>query len=177
VTILGSGKTFDGKDVRALLRRLVRLIGRTPASPSAAAAAMRARSHGMERGECRRDAVGLSKDAILDAQVYQKADNVRARRATGTFNSVRHSTETCCAARSPAATAPYRGAVRTDPGKPRHGKRDVVTTPPIAARSGSRESAQTLDVHTCRRRDALMSVFKRNERDFPTPVRGGSTGR
>jgi Transposase DDE domain group 1 len=104
VTILRPGKTPDGKEVRAHLRRLVRQI----------------RLHWPDtvitiRGDGhygRREAMqwcedhdvqyvfGLSKNATLDGLVYAKADEVRTRRAKGKLALVRDYTETLYAAKS-----------------------------------------------------------------------------
>jgi hypothetical protein len=104
VTILRPGKTPDGKEVRAHLRRLVRRIRqhwpRTVIT-------IRGDGHYGRREAmawCEENDVryvfGLSKNAVLDDLVYAKADEVRTRRATGKLDVVRDYTETRYAAKS-----------------------------------------------------------------------------
>jgi hypothetical protein len=104
VTILRPGKTPDGKEVRAHLRRLVRRIRLHWPNT---VITIRGDSHYGRREAmawCEKNAIqyvfGLSKNATLDALVYAKADEVRTRRATGKPDVVRDYTETRYAARS-----------------------------------------------------------------------------
>jgi hypothetical protein len=104
VTILRPGKTPDGKEVRAHLRRLVRRIRQHWPNTTIT---VRGDSHYGRREAmawCEENAVqyvfGLSKNATLDALVYAKADEVRTRRATEKPDVVRDYTETRYAARS-----------------------------------------------------------------------------
>jgi hypothetical protein len=103
VTILRPGKTPDGKEVRAHLRRLVRRIRRHWPNT---VITIRGDGHYGRREAmdwCENNGVryvfGLSKNAILDALVYAKADEVRTRHATGKAD-VRDYTETRYAAKS-----------------------------------------------------------------------------
>jgi hypothetical protein len=104
VTILRPGKTPDGKEVRAHLRRLVRRIRlHWPDT----VITIRGDGHYGRREAmewCENNDVqyvfGLSKNATLDALVYTKADEVRTRRAIGGLDVVRDYTETRYAAKS-----------------------------------------------------------------------------
>jgi hypothetical protein len=104
VTILRPGKTPDGKEVRAHLRRLVRRIRRHWPNT---VITIRGDGHYGRREAmdwCENNGVryvfGLAKTATLDALVYAKADEVRTRRATGKPDVVRDYTETRYAAKS-----------------------------------------------------------------------------
>jgi hypothetical protein len=104
VTILRPGKTPDGKEVRAHLRRLVRQIRlHWPDT----AITIRGDGHYGRREAmewCESNDIhyvfGLSKNPTLDALVYAKADEVRTRRAIGKLDVVRDYTETRYAAKS-----------------------------------------------------------------------------
>jgi Transposase DDE domain group 1 len=104
VTILRPGKTPDGKEVRAHLRRLVRRIRRHwPRT----VITIRGDGHYGRREAmewCENNGIqyvfGLSKNATLDAVVYAKADDVRTRRARGKLELVRDYSETLYAAKS-----------------------------------------------------------------------------
>jgi hypothetical protein len=104
ITILRPGKTPDGKEVRAHLRRLVRRIRRHWPNT---VITIRGDSH-YGRHEamdwCEENAVqyvfGLSKNDTLGALVFAKADEVRTRRAIGNLDAVRDFTETRYAAKS-----------------------------------------------------------------------------
>jgi hypothetical protein len=104
MTVLRPGKTSDGKEVRAHLRRLMRRIRlhwpRTRIT-------IRGDSHYGRREAmdwCEKNGVqylfGLSTNATLAAQVYAKADEVCTRRAVGNLDVVRDFTETSYAAKS-----------------------------------------------------------------------------
>ena len=104
VTILRPGKTPDGKEVRAHLRRLVRRIRRHWPNT---VITIRGDGHYGRREAmdwCESNGVryvfGLSRNATLDALVYAKADEVRTRRATGKPDVVRDYTEARYAAKS-----------------------------------------------------------------------------
>ena len=104
VTILRPGKTPDGKEVRAHLRRLVRRIRlHWPKT----VITIRGDGHYGRREAmewCEKNAIqyvfGLSKNPALDALVYAKADEVRTRRAKSKLDLVRDYTETAYAAKS-----------------------------------------------------------------------------
>jgi hypothetical protein len=104
LTILRPGKTPDGKEVRAHLRRLVRRIRlHWPDT----VITIRGDSHYGRREAmdwCEKKGIqyvfGLSKNAILAAQVFTKADEVCVRRATANLEVVRDYTETRYAAKS-----------------------------------------------------------------------------
>jgi hypothetical protein len=104
VTILRPGKTPDGKEVRAHLRRLVRRIRlHWPDT----VITIRGDGHYGRREAmewCENNDVqyvfGLSKNVTLDALVYVKADEVRTRRAKAKLALVRDHTETRYAAKS-----------------------------------------------------------------------------
>src|SRR5277367_5806591 len=93
VTIMRPGKTPDGKEVRAHLRRLVRRIRlHWPKT----VITIRGDGHYGRREAmewCEENAIqyvfGLSKNPTLDALVYAKADEVRTKRATGKPDVVR----------------------------------------------------------------------------------------
>jgi hypothetical protein len=104
VTILRPGKTPDGHEVRAHLRRLLRRIRqhwpRTVIT-------IRGDGHYGRREAmawCEENDVryvfGLSKNAVLNDLVYAKADEVRTRRARGKLDVVREYTETRYGAKS-----------------------------------------------------------------------------
>jgi Transposase DDE domain group 1 len=104
MTVLRPGKTPDGKEVRSHLRRLVRRIRlhwpRTQIT-------VRGDSHygRIEAMDwCDRNRVqyifGLSTNVTLATRVETKADEVRARRATGDQTTVRDYTETSYAAKT-----------------------------------------------------------------------------
>jgi Transposase DDE domain group 1 len=106
LTILRPGKTPDGKEVRAHLRRLVRRIRlHWPKT----VVTIRGDSH-YGRWEamewCEQNGVryvfGLSGNAILDAQIFAKTDEVCVRRATAKpeLDGLRDYTETRYAAKS-----------------------------------------------------------------------------
>jgi hypothetical protein len=104
LTVLRPGKTPDGNEVRAHLRRLVRRIRlHWPAT----VITIRGDSH-YGRPEamdwCERNAVryvfGLSKNPVLNAKVFAKTDEVCARRATANLDVLRDFTETRYAAKS-----------------------------------------------------------------------------
>jgi hypothetical protein len=104
VTILRPGKTPDGKEVRAHLRRLVRRIRLHWPNT---VITIRGDGHYGRREAmawCEENAIqyvfGLSKNETLDALVYAKADEVRTRRAKGKLDLVRDYTETNYAAKS-----------------------------------------------------------------------------
>jgi hypothetical protein len=104
LTILRSGKTPDGKEVRAHLRRLVRRIRlHWPET----IITIRGDSHYGRREAmdwCERNSVqyifGLSGNAVLDAQVFAATDDVCVRRAIGKLAVLREFTETRYAAKS-----------------------------------------------------------------------------
>ena len=104
LTILRPGKTPDGKEVRAHLRRLVRRIRlhwpRTRIT-------IRGDSHYGRREAmdwCEKHGVhyifGLSANAVLAAQVFAKTDDVCVRRAIANLDVVRDYTETRYGAKS-----------------------------------------------------------------------------
>ena len=104
VTILRPGKTPDGREVRAHLRRLVRHIRQHWPQT---VITIRGDGHYGRREAmawCEENDIryvfGLSKNAVLDDLVYAKADEVRTRRATGKLDVVRDYTETRYAAKS-----------------------------------------------------------------------------
>lgn len=104
LTILRPGKTPDGKEVRGHLRRLVRRIRR---HWSRTRITIRGDSHYGRREAmdwCEKNGVeyvfGLSKNAILAAQIFTKTDEVCVRRAIGNLDVVRDYTETLYAAKS-----------------------------------------------------------------------------
>lgn len=104
LTILRPGKTPDGKEVRGHLRRLVRRIRRHWPRTRIT---IRGDGHYGRREAmdwCEKNDVeyvfGLSKNAILDAQVFIKADEVCVKRAIGNLDVVRDYTETLYAAKS-----------------------------------------------------------------------------
>src|SRR5271165_721100 len=104
MTALRPGKTPDGKEVRAHLRRLVRRIRRHWPNTRIT---IRGDSHygRLEAMDwCERNDVqyifGLSTNTALAALVEIRADAVRARRATGEQTTVRDYTETTYAAKS-----------------------------------------------------------------------------
>jgi hypothetical protein len=104
VTILRPGKTPDGREVRAHLRRLVRRIRQHWPQT---VITIRGDGHYGRREAmawCEENDVryvfGLSKNAVLDDLVYARADEVRTRRATGRLDVVRDYTETRYAAKS-----------------------------------------------------------------------------
>ena len=104
LTILRPGKTPDGREVRAHLRRLVRRIRRHWPNT---VITIRGDSH-YGRPEamdwCERNAVryvfGLAKNPVLNASVFAKTDAVCARRASGNLDVLRDFTETRYAAKS-----------------------------------------------------------------------------
>ena len=119
VTILRPGKTPGGKEVRAHLRRLVGRIRLHWPNTVLTSAADAFRHMGSLRDPIRGDGhygrpeamawceqnsvqyvLGLSKNGILDALVYAKADEVRTRRAIEKLEVVRDYTETRYAAKS-----------------------------------------------------------------------------
>ena len=98
LTILRPGKTPDGKEVSAHLRRLVRRIRLHWPSTRIT---IRGDSHYGRREAmdwCEQNRVhyifGLSTNAVLAAQVFVKADDVCVRRATANLDVVRDYTET-----------------------------------------------------------------------------------
>src|SRR5271157_2297403 len=104
LTILRPGKTPDGREVRAHLRRLVQRIRRHWPNT---VITIRGDSHYGRREAmdwCEENAVryvfGLSKNETLDALVFAKADEVRTRRAIGNLDVVRDYAETRYAAKS-----------------------------------------------------------------------------
>ncbi len=104
VTILRPGKTPDGREVRAHLRRLVRRIRMHWPDT---VITIRGDGHYGRREAmewCEKNSIqyvfGLSKNPTLDALVYTKADEVRTRRAKGKLELVRDYTETLYAAKS-----------------------------------------------------------------------------
>jgi hypothetical protein len=104
LTILRPGKTPDGKEVRAHLRRLVRRIRRHWPRTQIT---IRGDSHYGRREAmdwCEKNGVeyvfGLSKNAVLAAQIFTKTDEVCVRRAIGNLDVVRDYTETLYAAKS-----------------------------------------------------------------------------
>jgi hypothetical protein len=104
LTILRPGKTPDGKEVRAHLRRLVRRIRRHWPNTIIT---IRGDSHYGRREAmdwCEHNAVqyifGLAPNAILAAQVFAKTDEVCVRRASANLDVVRDYTETRYGAKS-----------------------------------------------------------------------------
>jgi hypothetical protein len=104
LTILRPGKTPDGKEVRAHLRRLVRRIRMHWPSTRIT---IRGDSHYGRREAiewCEDNGVqyvfGLPKNPVLDARVFAKSDEVCVRRAVGNLDAVRDYAETRYAARS-----------------------------------------------------------------------------
>jgi hypothetical protein len=105
LTILRPGKTPDGREVRAHLRRLVRCIRQhwPKTVITIRGDGHYGRREAMEWCEQQNGVqyvFGLSKNATLDALVYAKADEVRTRRAKGKLDLVRDYTETAYAAKS-----------------------------------------------------------------------------
>ncbi len=119
LTILRLGKTPDGNEVRAHLRRLVRRIRRHWPDTCITSAADAFRHIGSLRDPIRGDShygrreamdwcenngvryiFGLAANAVLAAQVYTKTDAVCVRRATGNLDVVRDYVATRYAARS-----------------------------------------------------------------------------
>jgi hypothetical protein len=104
VTILRPGKTPDGKEVRAHLRRLVQRIRMHWPNT---VITIRGDGHYGRREAmawCEENRIhylfGLSKNAVLDDLVYAKADEVRTRRAVSKADVVRDYTETRYVAKS-----------------------------------------------------------------------------
>src|SRR4249919_2169539 len=104
LTILRPGKTPDGKEVRAHLRRLVRRIRLHWPNTRIT---IRGDSHYGRREAmdwCEKHGVqyifGLSTNAVLAAQVFAKTDDVCVRRAIANLDVVRDYTETRYAAKS-----------------------------------------------------------------------------
>src|SRR5208283_4293834 len=104
LTILRPGKTPDGKEVSAHLRRLVRRIRLHWPNTRIT---IRGDSHYGRREAmdwCEQNRVhyifGLSTNAVLAAQVFGKSDDVCVRRATAYFDVVRDYTETRYGAKS-----------------------------------------------------------------------------
>jgi hypothetical protein len=104
LTILRPGKTPDGKEVRAHLRRLVRQIRLHWPDTRIT---IRGDSHYGRREAmewCEKNGVryifGLSPNAVLAAQVFAKTDAVCVRRATGNLDVVRDYAVTRYAAKS-----------------------------------------------------------------------------
>jgi len=104
VTVLRPGKTPDGKEVRAHLRRLVRRIRQHWPHT---VVTIRGDGHYGRREAmewCENNGIlyvfGLSKNETLDALVYAKADEVRTKRAKAKLDLVRDYTETLYAAKS-----------------------------------------------------------------------------
>jgi Transposase DDE domain group 1 len=104
LTILRPGKTPDGKEVSAHLRRLVRRIRRHWPRTRIT---IRGDSHYGRREAmdwCEKNGVeyvfGLSKNAVLAAQIFTKTDEVCVRRAIDNLDVVRDYTETLYAAKS-----------------------------------------------------------------------------
>ena len=104
LTILRPGKTPDGKDVRAPLRRLVRRVRRHWPNTRIT---IRGDSHYGRREAmawCAQNEVfyvfGLAPNAVLAAQLFTKADDVCTRRAIGNLDAVRDYAETRYAAKS-----------------------------------------------------------------------------
>ena len=104
VTILRPGKTPGGKEVCGHLRRLVRRIRQHWPNT---VITVRGDSHYGRREAmdwCEENAVqyvfGLSKNETLDALVFDKAAEVRTRRAIGNLDAVRDFTETRYIAKS-----------------------------------------------------------------------------
>jgi hypothetical protein len=104
LTILRPGKTPDGKEVRAHLRRLVRRIRRHWPRTRIT---IRGDSHYGRREAmdwCEKNGVeyvfGLSKNAVLAAQIFTKTDELCVRRAIDNLDVVRDYTETLYAAKS-----------------------------------------------------------------------------
>jgi hypothetical protein len=114
VTILRPGKSSDGKEVRAHLRRLVRRIRLH--WPNTVITARGDGHYGRRQAMawCEENGIryvfGLSKNPTLDAQVYAKADNMRTRRTVAKLDLVRNYTETLYAAKS--WPNPGRGVAR-----------------------------------------------------------------
>ena len=104
VTILRPGKTPDGNEVRAHLRRLVRRIRLH--WPNTVITVRGDGHYGRREAMawCENNGVqyvlGLSKNATLDALIYAKADEVRVRRAITQADVVRDYAETHYAAKS-----------------------------------------------------------------------------
>src|SRR5580700_5772775 len=104
MTILRPGKTPDGKEVRAHLRRLVRRIRLHWPDTRIT---IRGDGHYGRREAmdwCDQNRVhyifGLSSNAVLAAQVFAKTDHVCVRRATANLDLVRDYTETSYGAKS-----------------------------------------------------------------------------
>jgi hypothetical protein len=104
LTILRPGKTPDGKEVRAHLRRLVRRIRRHWPKTRIT---IRGDGHYGRREAmdwCEENGVryvfGLSPNKVLAAQVFAKTDEVCVQRAVGNLDVVRDYTETVYAAKS-----------------------------------------------------------------------------
>ena len=130
LTILRPGKTPDGKEVRGHLRRLVRRIRRHWPRTRIT---IRGDGHYGRREAmdwCETNGVeyvfGLSKNAILDAQVFIKADEVCVKRAIGNLDVVRDYTETLYAAKS--WSHPRRVVARIEATRKGLDIRDVVTS-------------------------------------------------
>ena len=104
LTLLRPGKTPDGKEMRARLRRLVRRVRRHWPNTRIT---IRGDSHYGRREAmdwCEQNAVryifGLAPNAILADQVFRKTDAVCVRRAVGNLDVVRDYAVTRYAARS-----------------------------------------------------------------------------
>jgi hypothetical protein len=104
MTILRPGKTPDGKEVRAHLRRLVRRIRLHWPDTRIT---IRGDGHYGRREAmdwCDQNRVhyifGLSSNSVLAAQVFAKTDHVCVRRATANLDLVRDYTETSYGAKS-----------------------------------------------------------------------------
>ena len=110
LTILRPGKTPDGKEVSAHLRRLVRCIrGHWPHTRIT----IRGDSHYGRREAmewCENNGIhylfGLSTNTVLAAQVFTKSDEVCVRRAIANLDLVRDYTETSYAANTSLPTSP-----------------------------------------------------------------------
>jgi hypothetical protein len=129
LTILRPGKTPDGKEVRAHIRRLVRRIRRHWPKTIIT---IRGDSHyGRKEAMtwCEQNAVqyifGLQPNAVLAAQVFAKADEVCVRRACANLDVVRDYTETRYGAKS--WPAPRRVAARIEATRKGRDIRYVVT--------------------------------------------------
>ena len=133
LTILRPGKTPDGKEVRAHLRRLVRRIRRHWPNTRIT---FRGDSHyGRKEAMewCEQNGVryifGLAPNTVLADQVFPKTDAVCVRRAIGNLDVVRDYVVTRYAAKS------WRQPAVSWRGSRRHGKASMsATSSPTSAR-------------------------------------------
>jgi hypothetical protein len=167
LTILRPGKTPDGKEVRAHLRRLVRRIRLHWPNT---VITIRGDGHYGRREAmawCEENGIryvfGLSGNAILDALVDVKADEVRTRRAIGKLDVVRDYTETRYTAKS--WPHPRRVAARFEATPKGLDTRYVVT-------NITRCGAQWLYDSLCCARGQAENLIKRHKRQLASDRTG-----